>query len=122
MKLLPLCGSSLVILSLTACSISSPVIVNIQNGNESQLNCMQLSNEIEAAKRYKEAAREEDRFMLKHVNPFTTFFSIYNMNKAESNAQKRIDYLQGFYRQKQCDHIRYTPPASSYNPRMDETF
>jgi hypothetical protein len=91
------------LLTLCACNTSKPAVVTVRNGNEAQLSCPELQQEIQTAQYYKEAARSEDRFMLKHINPFTTFFSIYNMNKAESHAQQRIEILEQFYKQRRCD-------------------
>lgn len=83
----------IILLSITSCATSNPEMVNVVNGNEEQLSCYQLNQEYEKAKIARNQARAEDKFMMKHINPFAATVSIYKMNKAERLGKERMQYL-----------------------------
>ncbi len=94
--------STIVLLAAINACASKPTRVEVAQDADNSLNCGQLGSEITQAEFYKKDARKEDKFMLKHMNPINGFISIYRINKAESNAQKRIDHLNSIAAQKNC--------------------
>lgn len=111
------------LLFLASCA-ASPYRVEVKQDKDNSLNCQGLEAEIAQTEQYKTDSRAEDRFRFKYIMPLTAMTSIYNINKAESHAIKRIEYLQNIYQQKQCHlqprtaHTSYPPayPTTSNNP------
>ena len=101
-----------ILASLVASCAANPVRVNIQEASDPGLDCSQLQHELARAQQFKIDARKDDRFRFQDIIITNGIQSIYNINKAESNAQKRIEYLQTLAQQKRCS------PAtrSSANP------
>jgi hypothetical protein len=104
--LLYFCLSSLFI--ITSCA-SDPEMLQVKQGDEQLLSCDQLNREYLHALRAKQGARAEDRFMMKHMNPFSGFVSIYRMNKAEGLAEERMELVKKIMVDKKCQ-----PPGPSY--------
>lgn len=111
---------------LTACP-SNPVRVNIQEASDPSLTCPELQREIARTEQFKVDARADDHFRFQDIILTTGIQSAYNINKAESNAIKRIEYLQSLYRQKNCSSslapsaaapstAPMTPPTASPYP------
>lgn len=110
---------------LVACP-SNPVRVNIQESSDPSLTCPELQREIARTEQFKIDARADDRFRFQDIVPTTGMQSIYNINKAESNAIQRIEYLQTLSRQKNCTAsappASATPLSSPFPPQMPATY
>lgn len=109
--------------TLISCA-ANPVRVNITEAGDSSLNCWQLASEIKRAEQYKIDARKDDRFRLQDMFLTTGMMSIYNINKAESNAIKRSEHLQSLFQQKHCQNASQSnnttippkPPLQAFSP------
>ena len=82
----------------------NPKIVEINQPKDISLDCKQLRSEIISTQIHKKAARSEDKFKLRYIFPPTAFTAIYRFNKAETNAEKRIENLREIATKKGC-HI-----------------
>lgn len=80
-----------------------PVIVDVKDYKDKYLDCDQLGAAIRSAERFKIAANAEEGFKLGYVFPPTAALGIYRINRAQSAANKRIEYIQRLVDQKECN-------------------
>jgi hypothetical protein len=96
------CFSFSLILAILASCAANPVQVPIIEESDANLDCRQLSQELKRAHQYKMDARKDDRFRFQDIIITNGLMSIYNINKAEKNATKRIEHIQKLIEQKNC--------------------
>ncbi len=87
------------LLAITLIACSGPKSINVQNGDEKQLNCQQLAYEIQSAEQAKKDAHADDHFKFSHM--FNYAF-VYKVWAADSAATKRIKNLTEIFNQKGC--------------------
>lgn len=107
-------------LSLGACA-ASPAVLKEQYGNELQMSCAQLQDQMRRAKNHEELAAKEDGFQLRYMMPMTAVMSIYNINKAKSAAQKRHQYLIRLAQQRRCNTYNATMQQAAYQQQPNST-
>ena len=74
-----------------------------QNTNyDYNLNCYQITQEIQKAQSYKVYARRKDRFSLKNMAIIPALSTAIKAPKMEKKADERIAHLQNIYRSKYC--------------------
>lgn len=88
-------------IALCACP-ASPKIINVKNGNEEQLNCTELRQEISAAEQVKIDAHREDKFRFSDMFPPTGFTSVVKIWMAGDRAIARIALLNKIAAEKNC--------------------
>ncbi len=104
---------------------ATPKIVAIEQGNERQLNCTQLNNEIQAAEQAKLDAHKDDKFRFSDIFPPTGVISVANIWRAGDHAVARLELLNKIAQEKGCMNnvsdnnenviilAQYFPPNSS---------
>lgn len=88
-------------LFLTSCA-PPPYTPKTMKITDSSLTCMEIVNEIAVAKQHKKEARSQDTFQFKYMLIVPAVVGMYQWDKAEKASQKRIDYLQDLYNQRNC--------------------
>ena len=88
--------------SFIASCAPNPVVVNIEQSKDLTLNCEELMSELTVTEDYKKAARADDHFKLRYTFLPTGAIAAYRFNKAEGNADKRIQHLQKIANHKKC--------------------
>jgi hypothetical protein len=109
---------AMIIIILSACA-PKPVTLVVKQEQDIYLSCDQLKQQISQAQHYKKEARKDDRFKMSYMFPPTGFMAIYNINKAEGRAVRRIEYLEALFKQKGCNIPTPYMPPSMNNQRRD---
>jgi hypothetical protein len=81
---------------------ANPKIIQIETGNERQMTCPQLQDEIAAAKQAKIDAHAEDNFRFGNIFPPTGAISVSNIWRADSHATRRLELLNNIAHEKGC--------------------
>lgn len=81
---------------------ATPKIIEVENGNERQLNCQQLAMEINSAEQAKLAAHAEDHFRAADIFPPTGAISVANIWRAGDHAVARLELLNRIANEKGC--------------------
>jgi len=100
---------------LAGCA-ANPHVVKVNNGNERMLNCTSLASEIEGAQHYKKESRKDDRFQLRYMMPVNAIVSVWNINRAEMAAVKRLKLLNQISSEKGCNGARVSQAFSPGAP------
>lgn len=95
--------SLFIIILLSACA-TNPTVLKVEEEKDQYLNCYQLDKEVRKAEYYKKESRKDDKFKFKYMMPLNAILSTYNMNKAESSAEKRRKHLEEIAQRKGCRH------------------
>lgn len=106
----------MVLAVLTACA-ANPHVVEVSNGNEQTMSCATLASEIEGAQHYKKESRKDDRFQLRYMMPLNAIASVWNINKAEMAADKRLKLLNQISSEKGCNGAM---PNQAFSPGVPE--
>lgn len=91
----------IILIFLSSCA-ASPKKVDITQDNDQYMDCPQIYYSLQEAEQLKTDARKDDRFQFRYMMPMTAMMSIYNINKAEGNAEKRIEHLKQLAGQRGC--------------------
>jgi len=81
---------------------ATPKIIDVENGNERQLSCQQLSMEINIAEQAKAAAHAQDHFRAADIFPPTGMISVANIWRAGDHATERLALLNRIANEKGC--------------------
>jgi hypothetical protein len=107
----------LIICLLSSCT-PKPVVVTVEEPEDTRLNCSQLYSAIQTAQQYKTAARVEDRFRLRYIFLPIGFLAVYRMLAAEGAAIRRIKHLETISKGKKCEEATQNP--NLVNPQIIE--
>ncbi|MDA0780982.1 MAG: hypothetical protein PQ612_01370 [Rickettsiales bacterium] len=94
---------SIALTILASSCVPKPVIVDVKDYKDKYLDCNQLESAVRSAQRFKSAANAEEGFRLGYIFPPTAALGIYRLNRAESAANKRIEYIERLADQKECN-------------------
>jgi len=93
---------SIALIILASACAPKPVIVDVKDYKDKYLDCNQLEAAIRSAERFKIAANAEEGFRLGYIFPPNAALGIYRLNRAESAANKRMEYIKRLAEQKGC--------------------
>ncbi|MET0154897.1 MAG: hypothetical protein ABW189_02170 [Rickettsiales bacterium] len=95
-------GCAIVGLALSSCAADPKQVDAVIYGNETELTCRQLTNEMDKTLSYLREADRYDRFQWRYMFPPTGAASVYNIVTAKKKAVRRKEYLEEVMRRKQC--------------------
>ena len=93
---------------LFSASCATPTVVNVIGPNDNEMNCKQLSNEIEIANQYAEEAQQAKKAGAPHNIGAIIFFlpgygvTLKNIEEATKAAKERALHLNKLKERKNC--------------------